>query len=71
MVTLTVETLQPYIGRLAWLIFTGERQASREPLLFEIRILDVKGTWGVVRALVEPVAGSGQWWVGADRLRFD
>jgi hypothetical protein len=35
---------------------------------FPVKIMDVKQSYGSIRFLVSPVAGSGEKWVSADRV---
>ena len=41
-----------------------------ERLQVQVRVVDVRTVYGRLQLLVEPVAGSGQQWVDADRVRM-
>jgi len=43
-------------------------QGASAPLTMFALVLDAKERWGMPRLLVEPVAGSGQVWVGIERV---
>lgn len=54
----------PYIGKIARLHY--------HPVMpFDVKILDVKQSYGNIRFLVEPVSGSGQAWVQDNNLKVD
>lgn len=56
----SASTLGQNVGKTATL-HTNELKVS-------VRIIDAKSAYGALRFLVEPVAGSGQVWVSADRV---
>ncbi len=54
----------PYIGKVARL--------SYHPILcFDVRIIDVKQSYGNIRFLVEPVSGCGSAWVQDNNLKLN
>ena len=44
-------------------------RAQFEDLIIEVRVSDVKSSYGRVRLLVSPVAGTGSQWIEVSRLR--
>ncbi|KLL09883.1 MULTISPECIES: hypothetical protein [Protofrankia] len=59
----TVKDVSWAIGRTAtW------RPGTVGGIVIEVRIIDVKWSYGQQRAQVTPVAGSGEQWVQCDRL---
>jgi hypothetical protein len=65
MEALTATQAAALVGKLAIL----DAHASAGVMRFEVRIVDVKTAYGCTRFLVEPVAGSGRQWVGAERVK--
>lgn len=53
-----------YIGKIAKLSY-------HPALVFDVKILDVKQSYGNIRFLVEPVSGSGSAWVQDNNLKVD
>jgi len=56
----TVRELTPAIGAQVTVRF--------EELAIECRVIDAKNSWGKVRVLVQPLAGTGQQWIELGRL---
>ena len=44
-------------------------RAQFEDLTIDVRVSDVKSSYGRVRLLVSPVSGTGQQWIEVSRLR--
>lgn len=40
-------------------------------LLYDVRVMDVKSSFGRIRYLVTPVKGTGQVWVESTKIDFD
>jgi hypothetical protein len=63
---LTFETMRDPIGKPAQLIVEGFAKGSN--LHFDVEVSDAKLTYGRIRLLIKPVAGSGEQWVESGRL---
>lgn len=57
---LTVQTMQSSIGKTVQLRF--------ESLRVSAEVIDAKSSYGKVRLLVKPIAGSGQQWIEESRI---
>jgi hypothetical protein len=44
---------------------------STEGFIIEVRVINKKNSYGNDRYLIEPIAGKGQKWVDAGRLKFN
>jgi hypothetical protein len=56
---------------LEWMKMIGKRgNLNQGGLSVDVQILDVKQSYGCTRFLVSPMAGSGEVWVSADRVKF-
>jgi hypothetical protein len=61
MATATASQMLPAIGQTV--------RAQFEDLTIDVRVSDVKSSYGRVRLLVSPVSGTGQQWIEVSRLR--
>ena len=52
-----------YVGRTAWL------RTDRDKLVFSVRVLDLRVSYGRYEFLVGPLDGFGEAWVGHDRVK--
>jgi len=55
--------LNKYIGREG-------RYTLVAPLYFDVKVTDVKTSYGRVRVLVEPISGSGEAWVDLSSVQL-
>lgn len=65
--TATARLDSEYIGKVGRLVGAQKDVGDAE---FEVRVIDVKRSYGKTSFLVEPIAGTGSVWVGAHRVVF-
>lgn len=58
----TAITIAPFIGKRGTINQGG--------LFVDVQVLDAKSAYGCTRFLVSPMAGSGEVWVSAERVKF-
>lgn len=56
-------TMSQFIGKIG--------AVNQGGLYVDVKVLDAKQAYGCARYLVSPMAGSGEVWVSAVRVRFD
>lgn len=63
---------KPVLGQIAkvYVDEVGNITTERDQIVIPMRVKDVREAYGRVDFLVEPVMGSGDCWVSADRLVF-
>ncbi len=57
----TAKTLGALVGQIA--------EFQRDGIVFHVRIVDARKSYGAVECRIEPLAGSGARWVRASSLR--
>ncbi len=58
--------MKEFVGKKAYLPLSDNKDAVKVLM----KILDLKVSWGHERALVSPMSGIGQQWVGTDKLQM-
>ena len=65
--TATARLDREYIGRIGRLVGASKDVGDAE---FDVRVIDVKRSYGKTSFQVEPLSGAGSVWVGAQRVVF-
>lgn len=69
-----LKDLKRFVGQTGLYIFRHrqpESQSGDPELRFPVKILDAKGTFGLIRFLISPVGGKGRQWVKQERIELN